>query len=141
MCKKIRILIKRPNEEPVVEEVDDDLKTFQEIVGGRIELIEMPGVDNIDIYANEEAMLEQMPGNIWIAGTGDCVKGTCYMVGCDIENGENVSLTDEQIKTCKKYIKTFELPEGYDLYKDYFQLVPKMYKKSEKYFNKSITEM
>lgn len=138
---KIRIMIKEPGKEPRVEEVEDELKTFQKIVGGYIELIAMPGAENIDIYANDEAMLNHEPGNIWIAGTGDCVKGTCYMVGSDLETGENISLTDKQIKQCKEYIKTFALPEGTDLYADYFQLVPKMYKKSEKYLNKSITEM
>lgn len=138
---KIRVLIKEPGKEPTIKEIDDTLEAFQKIVGGRIELIEMPGNEDIDIYANDEAMLNHEPGNIWIAGTGDCVKGTCYMVGYDPETGDNVSLTDKQIKKCKNYIKIFELPKGTDLYTDYFLLVPKMYKKSEKYLNKSITEM
>ena len=138
---KIRVLIKEPGKEPTIEEIDDTLKTFQKIVGGHIELIEMPGTDDIDIYANDEAMLNHEPGNIWIAGTGDCVKGTCYMVGYDSDTGDNISLTDDQIKICRRYIKTFELPKEADLYRDYFQLVPKMYKKSEKYLNKSISEM
>lgn len=138
---KIKIMIKEPDKSPIIKKVDDDLKTFQKIVGGRIELIEMPGNDNIDIYANDEALLNHEPGNIWIAGTGDCVKGTCYMVGYDPKTGDNISLSDKQAEICRDYIKIFELPHGTDLYRDYFQLVPKMYKQSENYFNKSISEM
>ncbi len=134
----IKLLIKEPNKEPYIKEVENTLKSFQDIVGGYIECVEMPGIKNVDIFCNEEGLFEQLPGNIWIAGTGDCIKGTCYMVGYDEESGESVDLTDRQIKACEKYINTFALPTGADLYQDYFLLVPEMAAKSEKYFKKSM---
>ncbi len=138
----IKLLVKEPNKDPYVKEVEHTLENLQEIVGGYIECVPLPGADNIDIYLNEEGKLLHLPGNIWLAGLGgDCVVGTCYMVGLDPKTGENISLTDKQIKTCEKYCKTFALPEGKDLYADYFSLLPEMYAKSEKYLKKSIMEM
>ena len=63
------------------------------------------------------------------------------MVGVDPKEGENISLNYTQIKQCERYVKTFELPKGVDLYADYFWLVPTMYKKSEQYLRKPFTEM
>lgn len=139
--KKIRLMIKEPNKPAYVTEMEDTLQNMQKIVGGMIDCVQMPNVDNVDIFFNDEGKLEQLDGNVWLAGTGDCIVGTIYMVGYDEESGDSVSLTDKQIKECEKYIKTFSLPEGMDLYADYFLLVPIMYDKSEKYLNKSLAEM
>lgn len=137
----IKILVKEPNKAPYVKEIEHKLENLQEIVGGFIECVEMPGAKNIDIYVNEEGKNMHLPGNMWIAGTGDCIVGTCYMVGFDSRTGDNISLTDKQIQTCKKYIDKFALPENCDLYLNYFSLVPEMFAKSEKYLKKSIVEM
>ena len=139
--KTIKIMIKEPNKEPYIKEIEDTLENLQAIVGGLIDCVEMPGVRNVDIYFDDEGLLKHKPGNIWLAGTGDCIKGTCYMVGFDPKEGENISLTYTQIKQCERYVKTFELPKGADLYADYFWLVPTMYKKSEQYLRKPFTEM
>lgn len=41
------------------------------------------------------------------------------MVGFDPETGDNVSLTDNQINKCLKYISNYELMEGLDVYTNY----------------------
>ncbi len=137
----IKLLVKEPNKKPYIKEVEHTLENLQAIVGGFIECVEMPGAENIDIYLNEEGKLDQLPGNMWIAGRDDCIVGTCYMVGYVPETGENISLTDKQIKICEKYCDTFSLPEDSDLYRDYSWLSAIMKLRSENYFKKSISEM
>ncbi len=72
------------------------------------------------MYVNEEGKLNKLPGNFWLPEYEDCACGTVYMVGFDPDSGENISLTDNQIKKCKAYCKTYELPKGLDLYEDYY---------------------
>ena len=118
--KIVRVLIKEPGKEPYEKEIEDKLSVLQGIVGGYIECVEMPGVRNVDLYVNEEGKLNKLPGNFWLPEYEDCACGTVYMVGFDPDSGENISLTDNQIKKCKAYCKTYELPKGLDLYEDYY---------------------
>ena len=116
----VRVLIKEPGKEPYEKEIEDTIKNFQNIVGGYIECVEMPGIKNVDLFVNEEGKLDKLPGNFWLPEYEDCACGTVYMVGYDPDTGENVNLTDNQIKKCKAYCKTYELPKGLDLYEDYY---------------------
>ena len=120
--KMITVLIKEPYKEPYVKEIVDDLKSFQEIVGGHIECVEMPGVKNVDIYVNDEGKLDKLAGNFWLPESEDCVCGTCYMVGYEPETGDNISITENQIKKCLKYIDIYKIPDVMDLYKDFYML-------------------
>lgn len=129
--KMVKVLIKEPGKEPYEKEIEDTLDNLQEIVGGYIECVEMPGVKNVDLYVNEEGKLNKLPGNFLLPEYEDCACGTVYMVGFDPETGENVSITDNQIKKCKKYIKTYELPKSLDLYKDFQILKAYMTKRYE----------
>lgn len=137
---KVKVLIKKPGQEPYIEEVENKLETFQEIVGGYIECVEFPGLENVDLFVNEEGKLNNLEGNFWLPEYEDCVVGTCYMVGFDPEEGESVDIPEKAIEFCKKYIKTFEIPVGLDLYKDFYILEPFMKNKYKKY-KKQMAEM
>lgn len=117
--KTLKILVKEPYKEPYVKEIEDKLENLQEIVGGYIECVGMPNMKNVDLYVNEEGKLDKADGNFWLPEYEDCVCGTCFMVGANTRTGENVSLTDKQIEDCKKYIKNYEIPVGFDLYEDF----------------------
>lgn len=127
----IKVLIKEPGKEPYEKEIENTLENLQHIVGGHIESVEMPGMKNVDLYVNEEGKLDRLKGNFWLPEYEDCVAGTCFMVGYNPETCDCVSLTDNQIKKCKKYIKTYELPKGLDLYFDHQILNAYMMKKYE----------
>lgn len=132
--EKIKVMIKEPGQAAYVTEVERTLEKMQEIVDGNIDRAEMPGADDVDIYFDDECLNKEKPGNVWLAGTDNCIEGTIYMVGYDRKTGENISLADKQIKQCERYVKTFSIPEGMDLYADYRLLLPIMYSKSKKYF-------
>ena len=127
--KTVRILIKEPNKEPYEKIVDNELETFQGIVGGLIQCVEMPGMRNVDLFVNEEGKNNCLKGNFWIPEYEDCVVGTCYIIGYNPADGSNKDLTDKQIQQAKKYIDIYKIPEGLDLYEDFYVLNMLMNKK------------
>lgn len=124
--KTLRVLIKEPDKAPYVKEIENTLETKQEIVGGLIECVEMPDMRNVDLFVNEEGKLDNLKGNFWLPEYEDCVVGTCFMVGYNPEECDNVSITDEQVEQCKKYIENYVIPKGMDLYLDFNILEPYM---------------
>lgn len=78
MSKKIKVIIKRPDE-PVghVTAISNTLQNFQRTVGGNIETICLD-VDAI-IICNEEGKLRNLEPNIEI--DGDILVGTIIVVG------------------------------------------------------------
>lgn len=130
--KIIKVLVKEPYKSPYVKEIEDKLKNLQEIVGGYIECVEMPNVNGVDLYVNEEGKLEGQLGNFWLPEYEDCVVGTCFMVGSNDE-GELESITDKQIKECCNYIDFFKIPNNRDLYLDFNELQEYMKQQKVKY--------
>jgi hypothetical protein len=118
MKNKIKILIKEPYKKPYIKEVEDELKTFQNIVGGLIECVGCPTVKEIDLICNEEGKLDSLPGNFFIPEYEDCLVGTAFAVGYNDE-GDFVSVTDEQAKKVTEYMDKYELKENEDLYLDF----------------------
>lgn len=88
----MKIIIKKPNSLPTVEEVDGSLKSFQEIVGGYIEAITLD-YETV-LICNEEGKLKGLEPNAPL-GT-DIICGTFFICGTDGE--EFKSLTDEQLE-------------------------------------------
>ena len=126
--RKIKALIKEPYKTAVVSEIVDDLKALQKIVGGYIEVVPFPTVEGVDLIVNEEGKFQKLDGNIFLPHYDDCVVGTCIIASYN-EEGEFESLSEKQIKQVNDYIKSFEIKEGYDLYKDFELLNTLMHKR------------
>jgi len=104
--KKIRVLIVEPEKPPYVAEIENNLRSLQELVGGNIQYV---GLDrDTFIYCNEEGKLLGLQGNRKL-DTGDIVAGT-FIICREDGTGEEASLTDEQIE---KYMRRFREPEQY----------------------------
>ncbi len=86
----MKIIVKHPGNKPHVEEVEDDLKTYQNIVGGYIEIVHIDG--DILLVCNEEGKLEGLPYNFYMGD--DIIVGTVFFVGRDMEDFR--SLTDDE---------------------------------------------
>ena len=93
MTEKITIGIKEPGMDWHFREVEDTLSTYQQIVGGYIELA-YAGSDGILIFCNEEGKLLGMVPNIELPY--DTIVGTVFAVRSD-EEGAFRSLTGEDI--------------------------------------------
>ena len=57
----IRVIIKKPNDQPYMTVIENDLKKLQEIVGGYIETVSV--CTEFVIICNEEGRIKQLPYN------------------------------------------------------------------------------
>ncbi|MDK2919527.1 MAG: hypothetical protein PWQ37_2260, partial [Candidatus Petromonas sp.] len=93
----MRVLIVEPHKEPYEKDIEKNLKSMQEIVDGLIEPVYLD--ENTAIICNEEGKLMGLEGNRRVGR--DIIAGTFFIAGMNDE-GEFVSLTDEQLKACKE---------------------------------------
>lgn len=92
MKKKIRCIVKRPNE-PVGHFVtlDNKLEVFQKIIGGYIECVRF--LREVTLICNEEGKIHGLPHNIRMMG--DTIAGPCIIVGVDEEDFTDCPLSME----------------------------------------------
>jgi len=87
---KIRVIIARPNELAEITEIENDLETYQAIVGGYIECLTLD--EKAILICNEEGKLKGLPDNF--AYKGDVIVGTVVIVG--IKNNDFAGLSQEE---------------------------------------------
>ena len=110
MKQKLKVLIVKPNENPYPLEIDADLKSMQNVVGGDIQAVYPFEDDFVALICAEEGKLLGYPLNRPLVhpeyGVYDVVAGTFFLCSAppDAENFE--SLSEEQIK---KYTRIFKL--------------------------------
>lgn len=101
----MKILIVEPNQYPYMAEIENNLSAMQGVVEGLIECVAIE--EGVDIVCNEEGKINGLPLNRSIEN--DIIAGTFFVVGYN-DNGEHVSLTDEQFE---KYSNMFHEPEQF----------------------------
>ena len=103
--KTIKVLVVEPENTPVVETIEASLESYQEIVGGYIEVI-YPFDDPVALICNEEGKIDGLPwnramydesGNVW-----DIIAGTFLIVGADPSEEDFGGLTEELIDKYKR---------------------------------------
>lgn len=101
MQRSLRCLYVKENSLPEEIIIPNTLKAKQEKVEGLIEYTYLPNDDNVVIICNEEGKINGMGPN---RDTGyDIVFGPFLIVGETSDDGEDRSLTDEQISKYKEY--------------------------------------
>ena len=128
--KQIKVIVKRPNSKAKEMTIVDELKTYQELVEGYIEVIPFPKDEKIHFVANKEAKIYGFAPNLCLPHYRDVLRGTIVAVSVD-EDGDFQSLTDRQIKKVNHYIDTFNLDNF--LFADAKELGEKMLKKMREY--------
>ena len=113
----MRVIVCRPGELAEVKEIDTDLKSMQEVVGGFIEEYmpftgDDPREGDIAIICNEEGKMNRMPPNRAIADEDgqimDIIVGPFFICYAPLESETFESLPPDLEE---KYRKKFELPE------------------------------
>lgn len=109
---KIKVVIKKIGRNPIVTIIEDDLKTAQRIVKGRIEIVSV--ANGIDMIVNEEGKLNGSEPNFYIAQNGytDLIFGDVLFTGVDYEEGTQISLTDGQIQYVLDWLNNYRKPKG-----------------------------
>lgn len=87
---KITAVIARPNELAEITEIENDLETYQAIVGGYIECLTLD--EKAVIICNEEGKLKGLPDNF--AYKGDVIVGTVVIVAIKNNDFSSLSLED-----------------------------------------------
>ena len=89
-------------EQPKVIEIEHNLSTLQNYVGGLIDIVEIE--EDVVIIINDEGKLLGLSPNLVLYEFRDIIVGDFLFVGQ--KNGETISLSEEKIE---KYMKRFDL--------------------------------
>lgn len=101
MQRNLKCLYVKENSLPEEIMIPNILSAKQEKIGGLIEYTYLPDNDEVVIICNEEGKINGMSPN---RDTGyDIIFGPFLIVGETSEDGEDRSLSDEQIRKYKKY--------------------------------------
>lgn len=118
---KIKVVIKKVGRNPRVTIIEDDLKTSQRIVKGRIEIV--PVANGIDMIVNEEGKMNGNKPNFYFMQNGytDLIFGDVLFTGVDYEEGTQESLTDGQIQYVLDWLNTCRKPNGDEQGEEFIQ--------------------
>jgi hypothetical protein len=95
MPKTIKVIMVRVGQDPMVEDMDNNLEAMQKAVGGYIEGAAMLK-PNVMLMCNEEGRCIGLPANRYVLGA-DLIVGDFFITRHD-KNGKSVSLTKADIK-------------------------------------------
>ena len=102
----MKVIIKEPKKEAKIIEINDDLKTFKQIIDcSTIDIVHVPFHPDIAIIVDDEGVLNEKESNFWRGSEMIC--GTAILAGVD---GENLTdLTEKQINYMLAYFKFEEI--------------------------------
>ena len=97
----MRVIVKKPDQPPTVEDIATGLESSQAVVGGLIDVVSL--AEGLDLVVNDEGAIRAMPLNLLIAGEVEPIPicGAVFFVGVD-EEGTFHGLTDEQVETISR---------------------------------------
>ena len=104
MDDKIIAVIKKPYQKPETVTIDKGLEPLQEIVGGCIDVVYLPNIDDIHVFFNDEGLLIGMEPNFYRPDFGDAIVGPAVFMASG-EDGESESLSPEQVKRITDYLE------------------------------------
>lgn len=96
-ANKLRVIVCRVGQDPVVEFIDKGLDAMQKIVGGYIECVRLDGDTfghGIDLWCDEEFLLKDYCPNRLIGGR-QAIHGDFFIAAHDGE-GETIGLTEQE---------------------------------------------
>lgn len=101
---KITAVVKYPYEKPQTIALEKGLKPLQEIVGGIITGADLPNIEGVYGFANDEGLFIGLEPNIYRPEYEDALVGPLVFTGAN-GKGENISLTPEQAKQVMNYLE------------------------------------
>ncbi len=100
MQRKIKVLVVEPDKLPYEKVISNTLRDKQQIVDGYIEYVRLLDDDSVVLICNEEGKINGSKYNRDIGY--DIIAGTFIIVRENPDDGEDRSLTDEQIEKYKE---------------------------------------
>lgn len=116
--EKLRVILLKPNEAAEIVEIEDDLESMQELVGGLIEPYDPfysetdPRYENVILVCNEEGKFRQLPPSRAIVDEDghvmDVIAGPFFLCYAPIESERFLSMPPDLEE---EFRKKYELPE------------------------------
>ena len=105
----IRVLVVEPSKEPYVNEVPNELRALQGVVGGHLESVKIDS--RLVILCNEDGSSLGLSANCGVSvdrqGRAVSFVGTIFFAAHD-GDGEFVSLSDEDVERCRSLLVPFK---------------------------------
>ena len=101
---KVKVITKLPNEKAKITEMPNDYESVSEFVGGLIDSTFLPTDEDIDVIVNDSSLTLGMKPNIVTPEYEGVLAGPLIFCTHD-DDGNMVSLSDEQIEKTMKYIE------------------------------------
>ena len=98
--EQLKGLLVKPNKLPEEITFDNSLEKKQELVEGYIEYAYSDDFPDVAFICNEEGKINGLPYNRDIGH--DIIAGNFIIISSNVEDGEDVSLSDKQIEKYKK---------------------------------------
>lgn len=118
--RQVRVIVCRPWENAVIEEIGDDLASMQAVVGGMIDEYQPfydaadPRVEDVTIYCHGEGKLRDLEKNRAITDNDgrilDIICGSFFICYSPVES-ETFHPLPKDLE--EKFMKRFELPERF----------------------------
>lgn len=109
MQRSLKCLYVKENALPEEIEIPNNLKSKQELVDGYIEYVYLPNDEDVVLICNEEGKINGMGPNRDIGH--DIVFGPFFIVKESTEDGEDRSLSEEQISKYKEIFNQKSIEE------------------------------
>ena len=116
----LRVILCEPGETAEVVEIEDELESMQDLVGGLIEPYDPfysetdPRYENVILVCNEEGKLMQMPPNRAIVDEDgrvmDVIRGPFFLCYAPVESERFLSIPPDLEE---EFLRKFELPEKF----------------------------
>lgn len=101
----MKVITKLPNEEAKIAEIGSEIGELQGLVGGLIEIVDMPKKDGIEIVVNDNFLNEGMEPNIILPEREEVLCGPIVIAGLNKEEGSLTSLSEKELKEAMAYIE------------------------------------
>ena len=106
---KVKIIRVPVDELAYVDEIDATLESYQQLVGGYIEIIYPFDGYEVALVLNEEGKLKGLPVNRYLMQDGipyDIIVGDAFVIGAHDDEEDFTSLTDEEADAVMMLIKS-----------------------------------
>ena len=100
---KLVAVVKYPYQKPEVIAIGKGLALIQKIVGGHIDSVYLPGIDDIHGFCNDEGLFIGMEPNFYRPEWKDAIVGPAIFFGSGYDGGSE-SLSREQVKKVTNFL-------------------------------------
>ena len=130
---KIVAVIKYPYRKPEVTAIDKGLSPIQKIVGGNIDVVYLPDIDDIHGFCNDEGLLIGLEPNFYRPEYKDAIVGPAVFFSSG-DDGGSESLSREQVMKISDCLTAHSV-------KDYGEFYRNVLSDFAYYKPKSVSEM